>query len=670
MATPDDRFEVRPGDWSGHRTGRLMICRCILRPFPYELTGAAAETATDAAVLRDAFRKHNYSLRNKSKHDDGFWNLPLSIDEDENPPPVLRDLINRLPTEILGQILSDVYQSTEASNDICACSRPNTPYKTTRSRSLVHRVVDTFAIRLTCSRWHRWALESILSGTVGENEHIELDISNLAALKKKMRFPVGGIGRRLAWDFPFLTWSGITLYLGNPGEVANLILAVEMLGQEKFHGGKYYHIFRGLSFWDLGCIYRDVLPQAPWHAHDLLLLDIISHFSAMPLVTRVQFPATILAAVPHGYWAPVLEGLVRHSDRLSIREFLTINHAPLTPHRNRRRNNNFPLPSPPPKGNYLNLEELFETRHFAVPVDIDKHCVELHSSISIGPERHWKRLRYLNLSLKSTSVDGTQNWRIDDAFLAKISCYNPAILVSVEIDGGLASSLTINGLLKFVEPSRRTLRRLVFRPAVPDPGTRCERKEGVAHHCTVLTAVSFEKSFPRLEELELHVPCCPDLFDPSGCHVWKSALKRRWKIVVKRKGDRCMGFCHDWIAHEDQSPSPGGCKSGSLKLLLESPRAARRRLLCRELAEVEILQNKLLVVRESIGQVRAPVVGQGQSMSTVRQKLGEAQRALTNKLQEVTEKWQLEIHMEDVKIEGKHIFPEPKQLLIFTKESK
>lgn len=320
---PIASFSSLPGDWFRHRTGRLMICPCTPRPFPYELTGAAAKTATDAAVLRDAFRKHNYHLRNKSKNDDEFWNLSLSINEDENPP-VSQDLINRLPTEILGQILSDVYRSTETSNDMCFCSRPNTPYKTTRLRSLVHRVVDTFAIRLTCSRWHSWALESILS----ENEHIELDISDLATLKNKMRFPVGGIGRRLAWDFPFLTVSGITLYLGNPGEVANLILVVEILGQEKFHGGEYHRIFRGLSFWDLGFIYRDVFPQAPWHAHDLLLLDIISHFSAMPLVTRVQFPATILAAVPYGYWAPVLEGLVRHSDRFSMREFLIINHAP------------------------------------------------------------------------------------------------------------------------------------------------------------------------------------------------------------------------------------------------------------------------------------------------------------------------------------------------------
>ncbi|KAL0636341.1 hypothetical protein Q9L58_004688 [Maublancomyces gigas] len=528
----------RSGDWFRHRTGRLMICRCTPRPFPYELTGAAAKTATDAAVLRDAFRKHNYHIRNKSKNDDEFWNLSLSINEDENPP-VSRDLINRLPTEILGQILSDVYRSAETSNDICSCSRPNTPYKTTRLRSLVHRVVDTFAIRLTCSRWHSWALESILSGAV-ENEHIELDISDLATLKNKMRFPVGGIGRRLAWDFPFLNLSGITLYLGNPGEVANLILVVEILGQEKFHGGEYYRIFRGLSFWDLGFIYRDVFPQAPWHAHDLLLLDIISHFSAMPLVTRVQFPATILAAVPHGYWAPVLEGLVRHSDRLSMREFLIINHAPLSPYR-------IPcdyvstLPSPPPKGNHLNLEELFETRHFAMPVDVDKHCGELHSCISIGPERYWKRLRYLNLSLKGTSPDGSQNWRIDDAFLAKISCCNPAILVSVEINGGLASSLTINGLLKFVEPSRRTLKRLVFRP---DPETRYERKDRVVHRCRALTAVS---SFPQLEELELHVPCCPDLFDPNSRHTWKSALKRRWKIVVKRKNDRFMDFCHNWV---------------------------------------------------------------------------------------------------------------------------
>lgn len=274
------------------------------------------------------------------------------------------------------------------------------------------------------------------------------------------------------------------------------------------------------------------------------------------------------------------------------------------------------------------------------------------------------------MSLKSTSPDGSQNWRIDDAFLAKISCCNPAILVSVEINGGLTSSLTINGLLKFVEPSRGTLKRLIFRPAVPDPKTRYERKDGVAHHCRVLTAVSL---FPQLEELELHVLCCLDLFDPSSRHTWESALKRRWKIVVKRKNDWFMEFCHNWIAHENTENHPlpptipKGLRSGSLRLLLESPRAARRRLLSRELAELEILQNKYLAVRKmrgSIGQVRAPVVDQGQNTRMVRQKLGKAQRDLENKLQEVAEKWQLEIHMEDVQVKGKHILPEPNQSLI------
>lgn len=656
-----------------------MICHCSLRPSPHELTGPAAKTATDAAVVRDTFRKYNHSFRNKSNLDNGFWNLSLGQGEDNKKPPLNSpDLINRLPTEILGQILSDVYESTEASADICACSRPNTPYTTTRSRSLVHRVVDTSAIRLTCSRWHSWALETILSGEVGENEHIELDISDLAGFNNKMRFPVGGIGSRLIWDFPYLRRTGITLYLGNPGEVSNLILAVEMLGREKSYGGKDYYIFRGLSFWDLGSIYRDVLPQAPWHAHDLLLLDIISHFSAMPLPTRVQFPATILAAVPHGYWAPVLEGLVRHSDRLWMREFLTTNHAPLTPRRN-RRGGVFTLPPPLPKGNYLNLEELFEVRHFAVPTDLDRHCVELHSSISIGPEKHWKRLRYLDLRLKSTSVDGTQSWRIDDTFLAKISCYNPAILVSVQIDGGLASSLTIGGLLRFVQPSGETLKRLVFRPTIGEPDTsdghkEGEEEDGVKHHCQVLSVASIEKSFPRLQELELHVPCCPDLLHPRHCRAWKSALKRRWKLVIKRSNDQFMGYCQDWTARgapenqllPDIPPMSGEWDTHILGLLLALARVARGRLLSRELAEIESMgggvwtAHGLQPIQECIDQIQAPTVDQDQGTavgdtSVAYERLGEVQGALKNKWREVAERWQLEIHLENVKIEGMHI---------------
>lgn len=189
----------------------------------------------------------------------------------------------------------------------------------------------------------------------------------------------------------------------------------------------------------------------------------------------------------------------------------------------------------------------------------------------------------------------------------------------------------------------------------------------MAHHCRVLTAVS---SFPQLEELELHVPCCLDLFDPNSCYTWKSALGRRWRIVVKRKNDWFMEFCHSWIAHENTenhpllSTTPKGLKSSSLKLLLESPRAARRRLLSRELAELEILQHKFLAVRKmrkSIGQVRAPVVDQGQNTS---QELREAQRDLENKLREVAEKWQLEIHMENIRIKGKHILSEPNRSLI------
>lgn len=603
--------------------------------------------------MRNAFRKYKYAIRNKTSINDGAWNLPLSLGDNEDSKPILLDLINRLPTEILGQILRNVYESAEASKDICSCSRPETPYETARSRSLIHRVVDTFAIRLTCSRWHSWALESILSGVAGDNQHIEVDISNVTAIIKKMNFPPGGVAKRLAQDFPFLARTGITLYLGNPGEVSNLMLVVGMLGQEKQYGSEYYRIFTGLSFWDLGSLYRDVLKQAPWHAHDLLLLDIISHFSAMPVPTRVQFPATIFAAISHEYWAPILEGLLRHSDRLSMREFLTTNHAPLTP---RLR------PTSPvfiPDGNYLDLEKHFAKRHYTVPVDIDGYCTKLHTSVSLGPEELWKRLKHIKLTLKTRSDNGAQRWRIDDAFLAKMSCCQ---LVSVQIDGGLAASLTIHGLLLFLQPSSKTLKKLVYRPAVADPGTTAKSKGEEIHHCQVLSSASFERNFPLLEDLELHVSCCPDLFDPKngGIYAWKSALKRRWKLVIPRTGGRSDGFCPDWIARigaEDTLGDFGVWDSKSLNLFFKCARVARDHLLAREMAEVEILQSRVM-----LGSAPDPVPHWVQTLlvtgnwgdPSMDSRLGGAEKALQDKLREVMGKWQLEIHMKDVKIYGKH----------------
>lgn len=659
------------------RTGMSLHCRCKPQPYPFDLEGETARTANDAAVLRDAFRKHNHAIRTKSLYDDGSWDLPLSK---ESPRPVLPDRINRLPTEILDQILSDVFNSTETSNDICTCSRPGTPYKIVKSRSLVHRVVDTFAIRLTCYRWRSWALKSALSGAAA-GEHIELDISNLSTFCSKMKIPVGGIAKRLARDFPFLTWSGITLYLGNPGEVSNLMLAAEMLIQEKALGGGDYRIFRGVSFWDLDYIVRENAPQAPWNVGALMILDIFSHFSAMGVATRVQFPTTIFAMLPRSYWAPVLEGLISFSDRLSLREFLAIGVAPSSRrHRARNRNNRNSVPNLPsvPRGNLLDLREHFRRIQFGkhgVPADLDRYCGKLHSAAFLGPEKHWRHLRHLNLNLESHPTDTTQNWGIDDAFLAKLSRCNLDKLISVQIDGGLASRLTIDGLLQFLRPSYGTLQKLIFRPAVADPGTRGHDGEGMRHHCDVLSSLSLEKMFPRLEELELHIPCCPDIFRPDFHQSRVSALKRHWKIVIQRKEDAFLWFCQDWVTRQMgpwlslHFPSETlRWNERSLGFIFGAARVARKSLLSREVQQAEEMQSELKEIapkthemwlaKESIEKAKELSMEQDQAaqiedMKILSHKLEGMKIALANKWREVSEKWELEIHMENVEINGR-----------------
>lgn len=653
-----------------NRTGASLKCCCKPQPYPYELEGSAAKTASDAAVLRDAFRKHNYAIRVKSaRNKPQSLLLSTSIDKPQCIPP---DLINRLPTEILDQILSEVYNSTEASSNICSCSRPGTPYKAVKSRSLMHRIVDTFAIRLTCSRWHSWTLKFILSGPAGEGEYIEIDVSDLDALSKKMQLSVGGVGKRLVRDFPFLAQSGITLYLGNPGEVSNLVNVAEMLIQEKSLGGDDYRVFRGISFWDSPYTFKEVSRQTPWNGDSLLLLDIMSHFSAMEVPTCVQFPATILATLPQGLWGPVLAGLLCYADKLSLREFLVINHG-VTSSSPRAVNGDIVDLLQIPKGNLPTFSEHFQEG--PSPAELEKYCGELHSGVFLGSDKYWENIRHLSLNLKHDPQAATQNWRIDDTFLKKFSCCNLKNLVSVQVDGGLASSLTMDGLLSFLRPSYRTLKKLIFKPAVGDPGAKA------GHHCRVLSSLSFEKTFPQLETLELHVPCCPDIFSSDDHQLWRSALKRNWKFEVQRSRGVFMGFCQDWVRREGRSWLPRNLttslfdtwewNAGSLKFIFESARAARKGLFSPEMEEAERMQLELeeitpmayealwlthesMVMAEELGITQDQAAGI-EDMKIVRQQLGEMEDALANKRKEISGRWQLEIHMKNVRIDSKCI---------------
>lgn len=636
-------------DYHKYRTGVYQICRCKGQPYPYELEGPTAKTALDAVVLRAAFRKHNHTVRVGEPADNGSWDLPLSHEEAllEPPQPAKQDLTKRLPMEILHQILMDVYECSQTSNDICSCSRPGTPYGTVRARELKYRVVDTFAIRLTCGRWHRWALRWVLAGAVG-GESLELDVSNLVGLNSMMRLPAGGLGKRLVEDFPFLDggnrFSGVTLYVGNPGEVSNLVLVRELLLQERLRGGGNHRIFRGLSFWDLPRNVCEVVTRSRWNTNSMVLLDILSLFSTMSVPTRVQFPTIIFATISQDLWKPVLRGLLRHSDRLSLREFQSINQpAPRTRRRALQNLNPNHLQIP---GGAVFVDTT------PVPEDLEKHCQDLHALACLGPEKDWKQLRHLKLSLKDVPEGAAQDWRIDDSFLTKFTLCNLTRLVSVHIEGGLASILTIDALLRILAPSSQTLQKLTFTPTDGAPRPRAE--EDGKHHCHLLSPLSMANTFPQLSELELHIPCCPDLFSTDTTRSWKP-VKRRWRIRVPCAEGRFMGFCHDWIADARYRTvgfplDPWQWDARSLLHLLDASRAARKRLFPREVGAVQDTQRKARGVEERVWEMLLGMQTDEEVLRELQKTAGGAEVAAAATCAEM---WTLEIEMEDVNITGR-----------------
>jgi hypothetical protein len=187
-----------------------------------------------------------------------------------NPSTFLK--INNLPKEILYYILQLVYDTEDRSRGLCHCSRPTELYKTIRATALEHKIVNTVNLRRVCSVFHTWAVENIFRSHNG-NE-LEIDFSNLANLKQRLKITGPGLIRRLTEDFPALSQSGATLYLGSPGQISNLKLVLETLSEVKDNP------FSGISLWSLNYYYRDL--PIPGYAD--LVVQHISEIDDIPMM--------------------------------------------------------------------------------------------------------------------------------------------------------------------------------------------------------------------------------------------------------------------------------------------------------------------------------------------------------------------------------------------------
>lgn len=155
--------------------------------------------------------------------------------------------LDQLPREILHTILKIVYDDEEMSRNLCACTRPKSPYAKVRKSALEHRIVNTLILRNVCHAFHAWALNEILRGHPFDDrigKELEVDFSDLKRLQRKFSNS-GGVVSRLVVDFPGVRESGVRIYLGSPGDVENMKLVVETL--KKTH----LNVFSGVSLWDL-----------------------------------------------------------------------------------------------------------------------------------------------------------------------------------------------------------------------------------------------------------------------------------------------------------------------------------------------------------------------------------------------------------------------------------
>jgi hypothetical protein len=188
-----------------------------------------------------------------------IFSKPLTTNQPISPVVAISPIrLNTLPREILHLILNMVYEVEERSKCLCHCSRPKNSYKTTREVSLEHRIVNTMVLRSVCRSFHAWALHDILKaphvdGTEGVG--LEVDFSNFEILKKRLNTSGLGLAKRLAEDFPGLVESGITMYLGSPGQIIGMRSIVEMLKSWKSH------IFSGVSLWELDYFVRERTPE-------------------------------------------------------------------------------------------------------------------------------------------------------------------------------------------------------------------------------------------------------------------------------------------------------------------------------------------------------------------------------------------------------------------------
>jgi len=491
----------------------------------------------------------------------------------DSSAPTAGSRIESLPREILHKILKTVYESEERSRDLCQCARPKSPYSKIRKNALEHRIVNTLVLRNVCSTFHKWCLEEVLRGHPFDDSigiELEVDFSDFDQLEWKFRNR-GGVLPRLIEDFPAIKTSGIIIYLGNPGDMRNMVLVLGMLKET------LQNVFSGVSLWDLDHYYRDFsvefenflrLPRPDGKSHlDIDESQELGVDGVPPRVLSRRFAR--LNQEAKDSWSDICYEMYSEDQFVygSILSQLTLDHWPHSAVH-------------VPISNILDLTRLETGRrtiaglvrgctsvvfrefksHFGFDWGVTREIIAMQFSVRCGYEPRMNQVIILadaefTISDWESRTTSSATWcgmshQISEPLDAVRVEYrhhsmsedqrpngsNPFVLLSSTFKdleqcvvlGGNSYCPRLEEVVKVLLPTSETLKTLIHRPEYPAftsglvDHTRSEVYD-FDHTCDLI------REFPNLQNLEMQSRICPSLFEDDSREV---SVQRNWVFDV------------------------------------------------------------------------------------------------------------------------------------------
>ena len=511
-------------------------------------------------------------------------------------PLTSRARLDLLPTELLYIILDKAFELSTASRGLCCCSRPQTSYEALGRISFAHRIVDSFAVRSTCSKFHAWALYRIVHPD--QRDRLEIDFSDIAALAYRLRTRTRHVLRRLCRDFPSIARESLIMYLGNPGHMPNIRLVLDMLHHQCVSIAAR-SIVGGVSFWNLrysvkgprrsmvldiistGVFGPIFVMNTPAPDGDLALNpkivkrlsavwlreqqdDLQTHFSLQAAILRsvsrmpyMQVPAVVLQVGTASAW-DIFTSLTQICEHLVVREFAGLDHG----HMNDFCHDLFGLVDRCHSFKRTDTRvqhalwiafQTFERQMRRKPLVIPS----AGSSKTRSARQRDGLCRKFDVLLKSVDDEPLRPWPyVDDNILNLLSGSMFKNLTAVEISGGNSLNITIYGLLTKLLPVSKTLRGFTYTPKTHAVN------EAPQHHCPLL------KKFPALVNVVLDCHFCPEALNVHESIQSAPQLRRQWIVDSRNRLP-----CEAWRKC-DSEKQRSSRELSALEMLLDAYRSA------------------------------------------------------------------------------------------------